>query len=109
MSQALLLTVFTQINQLVLIIAIWFAFELVANITNIYASDKLNSSLFTDIGKRLSKFRVMIAIGGVAGQFVVSRIWDQLGMSMSFYFSSVVLILVALLILFKNKQAFERN
>lgn len=107
--QALLLAVFTQIEQLFLVIAIWFAFELVANITNIYASDKLNSSLFTDIGKRLSKFRVMIAIGGVAGQFVVSRIWDQLGMSMSFYFSSVVLVLVALLILFKNKQAFERN
>ncbi len=107
--QALLLAVFTQISQLVLIIVIWFVFELVANITNIYASDKLNSSLFTDIGKRLSKFRVMIAIGGVAGQFVVSRIWDQLGMSMSFYFSSVVLVLVALLILFKNKQAFERN
>lgn len=109
LAQALLLAVFTQIEQLVLVIGVWFVFELIANITNIYASDKLNSSLFTDIGKRLSKFRVLIAVGGVVGQFVVSRIWDQLGVSMSFYFSSVVLIVVAILILFKNKQAFERR
>lgn len=107
--QAVLLALFTQIDQLVLVIGVWFLFELVANITNIYASDKLNSSLFTAIGKRLSKFRVMIAIGGVLGQFVVSRIWDQLGMSMSFYFSSAVLVLLAVLILFKNKRVFERN
>lgn len=105
-AQGILLALFTQINQLVLVIPIWFVFELVENIMNIYASDKLNSSLFTDISKRLSKFRVMIAVGGVLGHLTVSHIWDQLGMSMSFYFSSAVLILVAIFTLFKNKQAF---
>lgn len=108
-SQAILLALFTQINQLVLVVGVWFIFELVANITNIYASDKLNSSLFTDIGKRLSKFRVMIAVGSVLGQFVVSRIWDQFGMNMSFYFSSTILILLAFIVLLKNPKYFEKN
>lgn len=109
LSQAFLLAVFTQINQLIFIIIVWFIFELVANITDIYASDKINSSLFTDIGKRLSKFRIMIAVGSVLGQFVVSRIWDQFGMSMSFYFSSIILILLSFVILLKNEKHFEKN
>ncbi|EGP5704797.1 hypothetical protein DSH77_12590, partial [Enterococcus faecium] len=72
-------------------------------------SDKINSSLFTEIGKRLSKFRIMIAIGNVLGQFIVSRIWDQFGMSMSFYFSSIILILLSFVILLKNEKHFEKN
>lgn len=109
LSQAFLLAVFTQINQLIFIIIVWFIFELVANITDIYASDKINSSLFTDIGKRLSKFRIMIAVGSVLGQFVVSRIWDQFGMNMSFYFSSIILILLAFVVLLKNQKYLEKN
>ena len=109
LSQAFLLAVFTQINQLFVIIIVWFIFELIANITDIYASDKINSSLFTDIGKRLSKFRIMIAGGSVLGQFVVSRIWDQFGMNMSFYFSSIILILLAFIVLLKNQKHFEKN
>lgn len=109
LSQAFLLAVFTQINQLILIIIVWFIFKLVANITDIYASDKINSSLITDIGKRLSKFRIMIAVGSVLGQFVVSQIWDQLGMNMSFYFSSIILLLLAFVVLLKNQKHFEKN
>ncbi|MGF2025125.1 hypothetical protein [Enterococcus casseliflavus] len=107
--QAFLLIIFIQINQLFFIIIVWFIFELVANIADIYASDKINSSLFTEIGKRLSKFRIMIAIGNVLGQFIVSRIWDQFGMSMSFYFSSIILILLSFVILLKNEKHFEKN
>ncbi|MCM6878353.1 hypothetical protein, partial [Enterococcus faecium] len=101
--------IFIQINQLFFIIIVWFIFELVANIADIYASDKINSSLFTEIGKRLSKFRIMIAIGNILGQFIVSRIWDQFGMSMSFYFSSIILILLSFVILLKNEKHFEKN
>lgn len=109
LSQAFLLVVFTQINQLIFIIIVWFVFELLANITDIYASNKINSSLFTDIGKGLSKFRIMIAIGSILGQFVVSQIWDQLGMSMSFYFSSVILILLAFVVLLKSQKYLEES
>ncbi|OJG28818.1 hypothetical protein RU99_GL002201 [Enterococcus casseliflavus] len=51
----------------------------------------------------------MIAIGNVLGQFIVSRIWDQFGMSMSFYFSSIILILLSFVILLKNEKHFEKN
>ena len=109
LSQAFLLAAFTKINQLSFIIIVWFAFEFVANITDIYASDKINRSLFTDIGERLSKFRIMIAIGTILGQFVVSRIWEQFGMNMSFYFSSIILILAAFVVLLKNPKHFHWN
>ncbi|NBI06382.1 MFS transporter [Senegalia massiliensis] len=108
-SQAILLTLFTIINQIYIVVAVWFFFELVSNITDIYSRDKINRSIFTNIGKKLSKFRITIALGNVLGQLVISKIWDGLGVSISFYFSSVVLIILSFIILFKNNKDFEKN
>lgn len=98
-SQAILLALFTAINQIYIIVAIWFFYELVSNITSIYSMDRINRSLFTNIGRRLSRFRITIAFGSVLGQIVISKIWDNLGVNISFYFSSIVLVLLSLLIL----------
>lgn len=51
----------------------------------------------------------MIAIGNVLGQFIVSRIWDQFGMSMSFYFSSIILILLSFVILLKMRSILRKT
>lgn len=108
-SQALLLSLFTTINQIYIVVAIWFFFELASNITDIYSRDKINRSLFTNIGKRLSKFRITIALGSVLGQLIISRIWDKLGVNISFYFSSIVLLILSFIIFFKNKKELEEN
>ncbi len=65
--QAILLLLFTHLQELVIIIDFWFMIELISNVSSIYSDDRINKSLFTDIGKRLSKFRVTIAIGGILG------------------------------------------
>ena len=109
LMQAFLLMLFTQINPLFLIIIVWFLFELVANISNIYTNHKINRSLYTDIGKRLSTFRIWIAFASVVGQFIVSQIWDQFGMNRSFYFSAIILILLAFFVSLKNKKYFNEK
>lgn len=108
-SQAILLSLFTSINQIYIVIAIWFIFELVSNITSIYSNDRINRSLYTDIGKRLSKFRISIALGNILGQFIISEIWDELGVNISFYFSSTLLIVLSLIILFKSDKIFKKR
>lgn len=109
LMQAFLLMLFTQINPLFLIIIVWFLFELVANISNIYTNHKINRSLYTDIGKRLSTFRIWIAFASVVGQFIVSQIWDQFGMNRSFYFSAIILMLLAFFVSLKNKKYFNEK
>lgn len=109
LMQAFLLILFTQINPLFLIIIVWFLFELVVNISNIYTNHKINRSLYTDIGKRLSTFRIWIAFASVVGQFIVSQIWDQFGMNRSFYFSAIILMLLAFFVSLKNKKYFNEK
>lgn len=108
-SQAVLLTLFTTIKQIYIIVAIWFFFELVSNITGIYSMDKINRSLFTNIGRRLSRFRITIALGSVLGQITISKIWDNLGVNISFYFSSVVLVFLSLVILFMGRKKLDKK
>lgn len=108
-SQSILLALFTAIDQIYIIIAIWFFFELVSNITNIYSNDKINRSIFTNIGKRLSKFRITIALGSVLGQLAISKIWDGLGVHTSFYFSSIILIILSIIILFRSEKSLEKK
>lgn len=81
LSQSILLVLFTKINRLKVIIGIWFVYELVSNIIEIYSRDTINRNLFTNIGKRLSKFRISIAIESILGQIVVSQIWDKIGVN----------------------------
>lgn len=109
LCQALLLIFFTQIGQLKLIVGIWFTYELVSNITEIYSRDRINKSLFTSIGKRLSKFRISIALGSIGGQIIVSQIWDRVGVNKSFYFSSIVLILLSIGIAFQSKRKLKKR
>lgn len=106
--QAFLLIFFITFSSLNIVIIVWFIFELLANITNIYVSNQINSSLFTNIGRRLSKFRIMIAVGNILGQLIVSQIWDQFGMNMSFYFSGVVLIILSIFILSHHNKYLEK-
>lgn len=106
--QAFLLIFFITFSSLNIVIIVWFIFELLANITNIYVSNQINSSLFTNIGRRLSKFRIMIAVGNILGQLIVSQIWDQFGMNMSFYFSGVVLIILSIFILSHHNKHLEK-
>lgn len=106
--QAILLSVFTTINQIYIVIATWFIFELVSNITSIYSNDRINRSLYTDIGKRLSKLRISIALASILGQFIISEIWDQLGVNISFYFSSLILIILALIVLLKSDKKLRK-
>lgn len=103
-SQGILLFLFTYLQELRVLVGLWFVFELISNVTMIYSADRINKSLFTDIGKRISRFRVTIAVGGILGQLVISQIWDRIGVNESFYFSSVVLILLSLLIAFRSKK-----
>jgi MFS family permease len=100
--QAILLAFFTQVEELKIIIAIWFSYELTSSVTEIYARDRINRSLFTGIGKRLSKFRISLALGSILGQLAVSQIWERIGVNESFCFSSIVLALLALMITFKK-------
>ncbi len=93
--QAILLMLFTKINKLRIIVGFWFIFELVSNVTQIYSRDRINKSLYTSIGRRLSKFRISIATGSILGQIVISQIWDRIGVNESFYFSSIVLIILS--------------
>lgn len=102
--QAILLALFTTINKIYIIVAIWFLFELVSNVTSIYSKDRINRSLFTNIGKRFSKYRISIAIGSITGQLIISKIWDNLGIDMSFYFSSIILIALSSFILLKKRK-----
>ncbi|HHX60094.1 MAG TPA: MFS transporter [Epulopiscium sp.] len=106
-SQSILLALFTTINQIYIVIAIWFFFELVSNITDIYSNDKINRSIYTNVGKKLSKFRITIALGSILGQLVISKIWDELGVNTSFYFSSVILIILSFIILFRSEKNLE--
>lgn len=106
--QAILLSIFTTINQIYIVIATWFIFELVSNITSIYSNDRINRSLYTDIGKRLSKLRISIALASILGQFIISEIWDQLGVNISFYFSSLILIILALIVLLKSDKKLRK-
>ncbi len=99
--QGILMLLFTKINRLTIIVVLWFIFELISNITDIYSRDRINRSLFTNIGGRLSRFRVSIAIGSILGQIIISQIWDRIGVDQSFYFSSMILILLSIFIKFK--------
>ena len=107
-SQAILLALFTTIKQIYIIVAIWFFYELVSSITSIYSMDRINRSLFTNIGRKLSRFRITITLGSVLGQIVISKIWDDLGVNISFYFSSIILVFLSLVILFMSKKKFEK-
>lgn len=102
--QAILLLFFTRITQLQILVGIWFVYELVSNVTSIYSRDRINKSLFTDIGKRLSKFRISIAMGSIFGQIVISQIWDKIGVNESFYFSSIVLVMLSIILILKRQQ-----
>lgn len=104
--QAILLALFTSIKQIYIIVAVWFFFELVSNVTDIYSRDRLNRSLFTNIGKKLSRFRVTIALGSISGQMIISRIWDNFGVNVSFYFSSLILLVLSGIILFKKNDIY---
>lgn len=106
--QAVLLLLFVHLQKLFIIVGLWFIFELISNITIIYSRDRINKSLFTDIGKRLSRFRITIAIGGILGQLVISQIWDNIGVNESFYFTSIILILLSILITLRNKQVYKK-
>lgn len=103
MFQAILFILFTKINDLRVIVGVWFIYELICCITGIYSRDKINKSLFTSIGKRLSVLRIKIAIGSVLGQIIVSQIWDKVGVNESFYFSSIVLIILSIMILLQKE------
>lgn len=107
--QGVLLLLFTRLNDLKLIVGLWFVYELISNVTEIYSSDKINKSLFTSIGKRLSRFRISIAIGSILGQIVISQIWDRIGVNQSFYFSSIVLIILSIVIVFKYNKNFDNS
>ena len=96
--QAIVLVLIATVNQLYFIIFALFVYELIDNVTEIYTSDKVNKSLYTNIGKRLSSVRVTIAIGTILGQLVVGQIWDKVGFIETFYFSSAVLVVLALAI-----------
>ncbi len=94
--QAILLIVFVGSRDIYLAVFAFFLYELANNIRVIYTSDRLNRSLFTNIGKRLSKYRITIAIGSILGQLIISQIWNRIGFAMTFYFSSLVLFILAL-------------
>lgn len=100
--QAILLIVFAGSRSIYLAVFAFFLYELANNIRVIYTSDRLNRSLFTNIGKRLSKFRITIALGSILGQLIISQIWNRLGFAMTFYFSSLVLFILALVL--RKKQ-----
>lgn len=102
--QAVLLILFTKINKVKILILIWFIYEVVSAVANIYAKDRINKSLFTDIGTRLSKFRISISAGSIVGQLVISQIWDRVGINSSFYYSSAILIVLSMYIFFKNES-----
>lgn len=94
--QSLLLLIFIKMTNLNLIIGIWFIFELVSNITGIYSKDKMNRNIISRIGEKFSKFRIKITIGSILGQIIIGQIWDKFGIEHSFYFSSLLLFLLAL-------------
>lgn len=103
--QALLLVLLMNIPNISIVILLWFIFELASNISTIYSDDHVNKSLFTNIGKRLSKFRISISIASILGQLIISLIWDKFGIGMSFYFSAIILFVLAFTIIFsKIKQ-----
>lgn len=106
--QAILLILFTKVTDLDTIIGFWFIFELVSCIVEIYSRDRINKSLFTNIGKKLSKFRISIAMGSILGQIVISQIWDRIGVDESFYFSSIVLIILSCMIAIKSKKKYRK-
>ncbi|MBB6481992.1 MFS transporter [Spirochaeta isovalerica] len=98
--QAILLIAMMNINNLIVIITLWFTFELISNITTIYTDDHINKSLFTNIGKSLSKFRIFISISGILGQILIGAVWDIWGIGISFYLSGSILFILAIIIVF---------
>ncbi len=94
--QAFLLIFLMNIQSIIWVIALWFIFELASNIALIYSDDRVNKTLFTNIGKRLSKFRISVSIASILGQVIISFIWDKIGIGMSFYFSSTVLFMLTI-------------
>ena len=98
--QAGLVIAMMNVNNLIIIIGLWFFFELVSNITEIYADDHINKSLFTNIGKSLSKIRIFISVSGILGQLLIGTVWDVFGIGMSFYFTGSVLLVLAIVIIF---------
>lgn len=107
--QAILLVLFTHLQKLIIIIGIWFVFELMSNIAMIYLKDRINKSLITNIGERLSKFRICIAVGNILGQIVISQIWDRIGIKESFYFSSFILLILSIIIMFRINKGLWKN
>ena len=102
--QGITLVLFSIVNNLIFIIVALFIYELVDNVTLIYTSDRINKSLFTNIGKRLSKLRVIIALGSIAGQLVVGQIWDRIGVNETFHFTSAILIVLAVIVIARNSE-----
>ena len=82
---------------------------MISNITQIYSRDRINKSLFTNIGKTLSKLRISIAMGSILGQIVISQIWDKIGVNESFYFTSIVLVILSIFIMFKSYKNLKTN
>lgn len=107
--QAILLILFTFLQELMIIVGLWFVFELISNITMIYSRDRINRSIFTDIGKRLSRFRISIAVGSILGQLVIGQVWDKVGVNESFYFSGFTLIILSIFIMFRSKKRVYRE
>ncbi|MEN8906736.1 MAG: MFS transporter [Clostridiales bacterium] len=102
--QAIALLLFSIISELYFIIGVLFIYELVDNITFIYTSDRINKSLFTSIGKKLSKFRIIIAFGSIAGQLIIGQIWDRVGVSETFYFTSLILMVLVVIIIIRKDE-----
>lgn len=102
--QAILLILFTKINEVKVLIVMWFIYELVSNIAEIYSKDRINKSLFTGIGIKLSKFKISIAAGSIVGQLLISQIWDRVGINSSFYYSSAILIILSIFIFLRKKS-----
>ena len=103
--QAGLVVAMMNVNNLIIIIGLWFFFELVSNITEIYADDHINKSLFTNIGKSLSKIRIFISVSGILGKLLIGAVWDMFGIGVSFYFTGSVLLVLAIVIIFLKIHA----
>jgi len=94
--QALFLVLMMYLKNIRSLITLWFLFELLSGVVQIYSEDHMYKSLFSRIGRRLSFFRISVALATIAGQWLVSRIWDFYGMKYSFFVSAGVLLVLAL-------------
>lgn len=89
--QAGLLLLIPFLDSINLLISLWFIISVFESVTHIYSNHHYKSGIYSDIGKNMSKIRIISTVGLLIGQGLISLVWKEVSLESTFYLSAFLL------------------